>query len=116
MVDTDCCVTCGHHKRDHKMPSGCRRCDTAPEHRFLSPKRAELQLAELENDIMAADEFGKVAPHIELQARLYALEMATKAYDLETEVRDDPPEGEARDYIEETAERYAKFLLVRRYS
>lgn len=118
MVGTDQCVTCGHHKRDHDNPLGCRRCDVAGGHRFLSSKAAELQLAELSNDLNARDEFGQVLPHLEMQARLYALEMAVKSVDLISEITDIEDEVSLQsgaDCIVDVAEKFAQFLLVRRY-
>lgn len=111
MVDTNHCVTCGHHRRDHDEELGCQRCSTAAHHPFLSSKAADRALIALGSDLMEPVE--EVPGHIELQARLYALDMAVKAYDLVTEVMDTPPGIE---WIDGAAERYIRFLLKKEYS
>jgi hypothetical protein len=113
MVDLHHCVTCGHHERDHAGPLGCARCTVTAQHRFVSPQEAEETLEVLGGELLEAGEFGKVPEHVELQARLFALDMAMKGYDLVTEVMDEPPGIE---WVDKAAERYARFLLKRRYS
>lgn len=106
------CVTCGHHQRDHGAPMGCNRCSDSHQHRFLSPTQA-MGLIDEHPDLVEFEGPG-VPPHIELQARLYALDMAVKAYDLMTEVIDHDPPGP--EWIDEKARTYLAFLMERSYS
>lgn len=109
------CVTCGHHKREHGHGHGCQRCPEAHQHRFLSPSQA-MGLIDEHPDLQINFEGTEMPPSIELQARLYALDMAVKSYDLITEVEDTPPDGDGRDWIKQTAETYLGFLMARTYS
>jgi hypothetical protein len=114
------CATCGHHRRDHTHPMGCNRCADQHQHKFLSPTQAEGLIDEHPDfaDLpcfptqatMPIEEFDidNLPGHIVLQARLYALDTAMKAYDLYTEV-DDNPEGP--EWIDRAADRYEQFLL-----
>lgn len=113
MVNMNHCVTCGHHERDHDTEFGCQRCNVSSNHRFISPAEAEQTLTVLDSDLMSPEEFGVVPEHVELQARLFALDMAVKAYDLVTDVMDQPPGIE---WIDSAAERYKNFLLAREHS
>lgn len=61
---------------------------------------------------MSPGEFGPIPEHIELQARVFALDMAMKGYDLVSEVMDEPP---AIDWVDKAADRYLTFLLKRQF-
>jgi hypothetical protein len=115
------CATCGHHKRDHTHPMGCNRCQDQHQHKYLSPAQAEglidehPDFADLpafpDSVTLPIEEFDldeDLPPHIILQARLYALDMAVKAYDLYTEMTDEVINPE---WIDRTATRYTDFLL-----
>lgn len=104
------CVTCAHHERDHSHPLGCQRCSESHQHRFLSPTQA-MGLIDEHPDLQFSG--SEIPPHIELQARLYALDMAVKSYDLVTEAQDEPL---GADWIDQAAERYLAFLMSRSYS
>lgn len=106
------CITCGHHKRDHSTPLGCNRCSDEHQHRFLSIHQAMGHIDE-HPDLQLRFEGQDVPPHIELQARLYALDMAVKAYDVYTEAEDTP---DGPEWIDKAAERYLTFLMARSYS
>lgn len=107
------CITCGHHKRDHSAPMGCNRCADEHQHRYLSMHQAT-GLIDDHPDLQQLHFEGQtVPPHIELQARLYALDMAVKAYDVYTEAEDTP---DGPEWIDKAAERYLSFLMVRSYS
>lgn len=106
------CVTCGHHERSHTQPMGCNRCGDSHQHRFLSSQQA-LGLIDDHPDLQFEFNGVEIPPHIELQARLYALDMAVKAYDVYTETMDDP---EGPEWIDRAASRYLKFLMSREYS
>lgn len=110
MVNKNHCVTCGHHERDHDAEFGCARCDVSANHRFISPKEAEETLTVLGSELMSPV-FDEVPEHVELQARLFALDMAVKAYDLVTDVMDTPPNIE---WIDMAAQRYLDFLIPKR--
>jgi hypothetical protein len=64
-------------------------------------------------DLQVHFEGTQIPPHIELQARLYALDMAVKAYDVYTETEDEP---QGPEWIDSAAKRYLEFLMARTYS